>query len=801
MKISVFLSKFLVLLLSVFLLSAFCLTAWGKDWTLTQNGKTDYSILTPETPTPVEVTAFQELQSFLKQITGVDFPIVAEPDQVGGKVISVGKTAYAQRVVDFDAFKQDEILLQTQADGSLILAGHAQRGTLYAVYTLLEDYLNVRWWTANVSYVPENRNLSVPTIDYRYAPSLIYRESFHYVGFPGVFAARSKMNGASERIPAEYGGHSNYLYFVHSFEHLIPIQEFKEHPDWFPEIDGVRKVGYPGWTGQRAEIKEFLESLPPENVHSSGTQLCLANEELCQVMTERVLEKLREDPSYDIVSISQNDWYGYCTCEKCRALDEAEGTPAASMINFVNKVAEGIEKEFPNIWVDTLAYQYTRKPPKTIKPRHNVIVRLCSIECSFLKPLTDEVNKSFREDIENWSRISPQLFIWDYVSNFSNYLQPHPNLQVLGANIRFFIDNKTIGLFEEGDYHTTVGDFIDARNWVISHLLWNPDLDEEQLWNEFLNGYYGAAGPYLKQYLDTLQAQALASDVYLTCFMQNTNKWLDFQTANKAQFFVNKAREAVKDDPVLKNRVDIALVSWDLTCLTRYLEFKSTADKLHETWLGELTDPLQTGKDLFEFIERQEAYRHNEGGWNWEGYKNGILDQLKVIPTTLTIPDECKDLPLSGWLDIQDFEFRLHKPGECANIVGDSAASNGVAVQMPGNHVEWATAWDVTDEVLDLESISGKTEDEVRYHVYVYVRADATAKEGDALTLGLYDSESKAGLVQKTVSIEEIAGSEYHKIDLGAWPLKKSVSLWVAPVNHPDDVQAVYTDRILVICE
>ena len=393
----------------------------AQNVTLSNDGKTDCAIVLPDSPTPVEKTAASELQTYLTEISGVVFQTVSEKDlPINSKAIYVGKTNKAQKAVDFSTFKPDEIFMKSFDDGSIILAGHDQRGTIYAVYTFLEDNLGVRWWTDTESTVPKTPNVTIAPLDVRYAPKLIYREPHYKVAFRNpIFAARLKNNGATPNIGPEYGGHNSYQYFVHSFNSLIPGEKyFKDHPDWFPEINGVRKFGHPDWAWPSAGAKELMASLKPEQVHKSGTQLCLANDEMRAELTKNALEALRKNPNATIISISQNDWHGYCTCEKCRALDEAEGSHSASLINFVNKVAEDIEKEFPNVWVDTLAYQYTRKPPKTIKPRHNVIVRLCTIECSFLKPLTDESNKTLKDDIEGWAKIAPQLFVWDYVTNF-----------------------------------------------------------------------------------------------------------------------------------------------------------------------------------------------------------------------------------------------------------------------------------------------------------------------------------------------------------------------------------------------
>src|SRR5690606_38717057 len=104
------------------------------------------------------------------------------------------------------------------------------------------------------------------------------------------------------------------------------------------------------------------------------TQLCLTNVEMRKELTRNALERLHQTPGATMISISQNDNNNRCECEACRAVEEREGSPAGLVIQFVNAVAEEIEKEYPEVLVETLAYQYTRKPPKHVKPRPNVIV-------------------------------------------------------------------------------------------------------------------------------------------------------------------------------------------------------------------------------------------------------------------------------------------------------------------------------------------------------------------------------------------------------------------------------------------
>lgn len=770
----------------------------AQEWTLADAGKTDYRIVTAENPPDVVQNAAAELRQTLGQMTGVDFPQVVENAELAdGKYLLVGASELAKKLfpdVDWENFKYDEILIRSDEQGNILFAGHARRGVLYAVVTFLEDTLGCRWWTSTESTIPQIPTLKIPPQNHRYAPALIYRESYYRDAFEEKMAVRSKCNGNMARISAQWGGHHRFLFFVHSFYHLIPpVKYFKEHPDWFPEIDGVRKVGHPSWAHRSPELEAFLKSLPPEQVHESGTQLCLSNDAMREELTRNALEHLRKNPHVDFISISQNDWHGNCQCEKCKACDEKNGSPAGSLITFVNRVAEDIEKEFPHVWVETLAYQYTRKPPKEVRPRKNVVVRLCTIECSFLQPLEQGgPNQALKDDIEGWSQIAPQLFVWDYITNFSFYLLPHPNMRVLAPNIRFFVKNKTIGLFEQGDSFTTVGDFVAARNWVVSHLLWNPDQDEERLWEAFFQGYYGSAGPILREYLRVIHDAAEKKETYLRCFRQNTHDWMDLETLEKAVQLAQKAKKAVENDPVLARRVQTALFACDLNALLRYDEWKFSVKIQKRPFLGP-ENPGQEAQRLLAFAEEQGTHAHREGGTGkiWEEFKENLLTRFARKPA------ENPNLPLDWekvlWLDFQDAVMGTYRLQDgYTQRVEDSLASDGKAIRMPGWHREWATSYTIPETVATAVA---------KWHVYAAVRWEATAQEGTAMTLGIYDYTNKKGVCSKTLKIEDFPDSGYQIIDLGSHALQKGMNVWFAPPERPDEVQNVFIDRIFLVEE
>jgi hypothetical protein len=737
----------------------------GMALTLTTNGAANCVIAIAADATVPEQTAAKELQSHLKLVTGADIPIrdeAAVPDNAQQIVVGPGARFHkAFPALDLATLKQDGIVMQT-AGNALYLAGGRPRGTLYAVYTFLEDTVGCRWWSASENYVPKRPTLDVPALSTIYTPKLQYREAFYRGAFDGVFATKLKTDGHFERIPPEYGGHYTILGWCHTFYQLLPPEKyFAAHPEWYSEINGKRT--------------------------SDNAQLCLTNEEMRAEFVKQALARIRTNPEAGIISIAQNDCGGACTCPKCRALAEAEGAQSGPLLHFVNAVAADIEKEYPNFLVETLAYNYTRQPPKIVKPRKNVIVRLCSIECSYSQPLaTGKQNATFRSDIEKWSAVAPQLYIWDYVTDFANYIIPHPNMRVLAPNIRFFVDHKAIGLFEQGDAGCTCSDFPELRAWLIAHVMWNPAADEKALIREFMQGYYGPAAEPLLQYIELIHNAIERNNTYLTCYMGDTSAWLTYDDVRKACGLFAEAAAKVQDDPTLTARVRRARMPLDHVVLLRYAALKRTAKARKQPFFGP-ADPVAFCDDFIKSAHTFDIGNYSEGE-SFADYEPVLRSRFRPAGT-VTVPDVCKGLGEDDWTDVQDNEFRLANPGTWATIVDDAKASDGRAARMTTNHNQWATQWAVP---ADLQG---------RWHVYAAARCEATAKEGDAFQIGVYDEASKTTLGGQTVRIEQSAGPEYKTFDLGTIDLTPQMYFWAAPMNNPDKVSAVYVDRVFLVRE
>jgi hypothetical protein len=568
----------------------------GGTITISENSEAKAVVVVAKDASAAEKHAAEELASFLGQVTGGDFKIVNDADAEGAKIF-VGKKAFSKSGLSISTPELDDegVVIHTFED-NLVLMGDGDRGTLYAVYTFLEDCVGCRWWSSTASYIPSKPTLKVDNFNYCYVPPIEYRESFWYDAFDGDWAVRNKCNGNSSRLDEKRGGKHTYQGFVHTFYWLIPPDKyFKQHPEWFSEIEGKRKH-------ERA-------------------QLCLANEQMRKELVKNLKANLRNNPAATIASVSQNDWHGRCQCKKCLAIEQEEGGPAGPLLHFVNAVAADIENEFPKVAISTLAYQYTRKPPAKVKLRDNVIVRLCSIECSFSKPLADERNKAFRDDIVGWSKICNRLYVWDYVTNFRHYVMPHPNLRVLGPNVKFFAEHNVKGLFEQGSYNTYGAEMAELRAWVLAKLLWDPRRDGRELIEEFIQGYYGSAGSAVKNYLNLIHDAVEQSGDWLGCFSELDAKFLSYEVLSKGWSFLKDAEVAAGDDEDLRFRVRVAQLPVMYTVVRKWKQMKKEAQEANLTWVFP-DSAEQFYSDFKEIASAKKVKRLNE--WT-QGY--GVLEE------------------------------------------------------------------------------------------------------------------------------------------------------------------------------
>ena len=486
---------------------------------LVQDGRPATRIVA--TANPVDREAAVLLQDFVQRMTTTQLPIVeGGKSRPGDIVIGQGNR---------EGLTEDGFRLET-SDGRLYISSGGDKGSIYGVVTLLEKYMGVSCYAAHTYTYPKSSSLSIPAINWHENPAFRYRQTQAYSAYQDpVYKHWFRLEEPNEEFACNY--------WVHTFQQLVPAAEFgKSHPEYYSMIDGVRRPG-------------------------SASQLCLSNPDVFRIIAHRVDSIFKAYPDYHVISVSQNDGSKtYCTCPACKAIDEKEGEPSGSIIHFVNKLA----KRFPDKEISTLAYQYSMQPPRHVKPLPNVNILLCNIDCRREVPLTDNASgREFVKAIEGWSAISDNLFVWDYGINFDNYLVAFPNFHVMKKNLQLFKRNHATKVFSQ--IGGALGsDLTEMRAYMESKLMWNPEVDADSLMRSFMDGYYGAAAPFLYQYEKLLEGALLGSGADLWIYdtaLSHKKGMLNPHCRKIYNELFDRAEEAVRDNKELYDHVRRSRIS------------------------------------------------------------------------------------------------------------------------------------------------------------------------------------------------------------------------------------------------
>ena len=490
--------KFLCVMLALimFVLS-FSVSSFAEG---TGFGIADAVIVVAENASSTDKYAAEKLKCYLEKITGKRIETVSVSD--GENEIVIGEEA-----------------LTDIPDGSYVIRGNGNRivingagnkGTINGVYAFLEKYCGCHWYEDAVIVVPENPELSVPAdINEEYFQFFEYTETDTTSSRDAEFSLANGLNGGVYRsFTDEQGGTVGYIgSFAHTLTTFFCKSEtyFADHPEYFALRNGFR----------------------------TPNQLCLTNENVVEIVTAEVLtllaEKHNPDADIQIISLTQHDNRDYCTCENCRAVDESNGSQSGTMISFVNEIARRVKSNggYDNVVFDTFAYQYTRKAPTQVRPREDVIVRLCSIECCFGHTLDDEkcsINADFMNDLREWGKICDRIYIWDYVNNYRETICIFPNFGVMQRNVQIFYENNVKGIYEEGNYYIAEcdGEFGEMRTYLLSKLMQNPYLDYSAEMDGYLSAVYGKGGKYIRQFIEIITEHAVTDSKHLFIYQAST---------------------------------------------------------------------------------------------------------------------------------------------------------------------------------------------------------------------------------------------------------------------------------------
>lgn len=440
--------------------------------------------------------AAEYLNRYIEEICGFTLAVSSEESAPGGCIaLNVDESIGSGYKISSDS-------------ENIYISGATLRNTVDGICAFLSEYGGINYYTS-YTVVKSKDRITVPVNEnYTYTPYFENTETDWYSPCDVDYSLFNGLSGGVYRkVPKNLGGSAEYISsFCHTFANQFCSSEkyFESDPDCFASFLGVR----------------------------SKKEICLSNPKTLEIVTDEVMALLseRHDPSAElqIISLTQNDNIIFCMCPHCLQKYLKYQSISGLMIEFANSVAREVKAAgYDNVAIDTFAYMYTRSAPKNIVPDDNVIVRLCSLECCFSHSFTDKrcpVNMGFAADLEDWSKICDRLYVWDYTTNYCNFIGIFPDFDVLQENMQFFAEHSVKGVYEEGNYNATACDteFSELRSYILAKLMQNPYCDIKAERAAFLNAYYGEGGKYIGEFVDIVSENAATEHMSIYSSMIDT---------------------------------------------------------------------------------------------------------------------------------------------------------------------------------------------------------------------------------------------------------------------------------------
>lgn len=406
--------------------------------------------------------------------------------------------------------------------GKITISGGDEHGVIYGVYGFLTHYAGMRFFTPELETLGEGD--IIVNEEYELMPTFLHRRfDWELFRYDTDWCLKNGVNNpAHGTIPEELGGTYKYTF------------------------DGS-DVTFQNMVGT-----------------DSAEQPCFSDPEVLDKVIKFVREYLTQNPDTNNVCIFQLDNDNYCKCAKCAAVDKEEGSPAGSILRFINAVADDIAEDYPDVMIETHAYWYSRTAPKITKPSPNVCIRLCTNDICWSHAIDDpdcELNAGFVEDVRAWTAICDNVYIWDYTVNFSHYIPPFPNFDVLWKNMNFFAENGARGMYPQGNHNSAqYGEFGELRAYLVAQLMMDPYMSEEQyyaLMDAFLEAFYGEGWQNIRSFIDWICSAAaenhmgchdvpfdiIPEDVYLAMEETIDGWWNEAEAlAGNRQEYVHRTR-------------------------------------------------------------------------------------------------------------------------------------------------------------------------------------------------------------------------------------------------------------------
>ncbi|WP_078119563.1 DUF4838 domain-containing protein [Thiosocius teredinicola] len=715
-------------------------------------------IAVQKSPDVVVLNAVGELAEYLQRMSGADFLPIQEgmtPDAQGLIGVGAGPDWMARffPALDTDSLGADGFAIRAEGQ-RIVIGGGTARGAMYGVYWFLDRKLGVKWLSPDFTHVPNMHRLSVEHFDTVQIPRFSYREILSHEGEDKRFRAHNLLNGESHG------------------------PSFLDSP---PEID----VWDQSWLakGGSANFWQLAQRKKNAKVHPewfTGGQVAMMNPALRRKTAESVIEQLRRQKDYRAIwfGILDMDWGWDMDRQSAAFAEQHGGMPSAPRLDMMIEVAEIVRESLPGAKLAFNAYHWSMTPPDKLSVPDHILVFPMTINVDYSSALNKGNNLQLGADLVGWNERARHVLVWDHIANFSGFLQPTPNIYPIAESVKWLATLENVqGYFAEGSWNTPSAEFAQLRAWMLSRLLWNPDLDPEEVVREFCELYYGPAAQPVMQYIDLMHRAIRQSGDVLAEKTQVDLKMFNLEFVSEVDAFFDRAEKLAADDPVRLKHVRAARMPIDYVAAARHLDLRNEADAKGIVW------PRDNAARIARLMASAKA-----AGVKW--YRQGgdlkkMERMLRVKRKDPTPPPASLLTAANDWHDFQDLSLNRYA---ATSIVADADASDGGAARIPAGKKGWLIQFKLDK----LPSVGA-------WDLYVAMRPERTAAVSAEpyANVGSYPPMTLFRAVRKAAND---SGYQYIKVPGGPFEREVNHQRGIYVQSQTDkDTTGVLVDRIVAV--
>ena len=457
---------------------------------ITKQGRSEYSIVIPETADSILMTAATELQSFYQKASGVFIPVVVDAGltfNVENHYISLGNTTVFQGSgLEITADMKETGYVLKRFGNTVICNAKNSNGTLCGTYDMLNYTIDFECYASDEVYYVEKADIPLLDYDIRFIPTVDMRE-IKYKSLNSIYEKRMRL--------FTWMGKGHWISFAHTtITDFLPAGTYKAlHPDWY---------------------------------NDAGTQVCYANDEMRAAMVEQIKNRIEGNPDGMYLMIGHEDNEDMCECNDCVAAREKFGGYAGQELDFTNKIAEEVDAwlatNYPerNIQYVFFAYTTSVQAPAEYNTEtgkyepvyegfsvsNNVNVLYCPIASDFSQPFNSVTNASHYQGLKAWVDLfegegkGENIIIWTYSLPAHTYFAPINSFGVYGEHYKTMADMGVSYIMDQAVYDSGIPCFEALRIYTQSKMMYRSDYEYTELVENFHKHYYDLASEGMMDY-------------------------------------------------------------------------------------------------------------------------------------------------------------------------------------------------------------------------------------------------------------------------------------------------------------